>query len=204
MRVVIGIVRVAVAAAVVVSVTATFLTARAPVNPLNFFGFFTIQSNIIAAAAELLAGIALLQRRRGPVLLRAAAITYIALTGLVYNTLLTGIAGGVALPWANQVLHVWVPVVVLLDWTLVPDRPPLPWRQIWIVVPYPLVWLAVVLVRGATDGWVPYPFLDPHIGYGTVAVYCTAITATVLLIAAIAWATSRLRLYRRRAPRTSD
>ena len=32
-----------------------------------------------------------------------------------------------------------------------------------------------MLVRGATDGWVPYPFLDPAQGYGVVALYCLAI-----------------------------
>jgi hypothetical protein len=65
-----------------------------------------------------------------------------------------------------------------------------------VVVTYPLVWLVVVLIRGATDGWVPYPFLDPRIGYGTVALYCVAITAVVLLLAAAVWALSRLRLVR--------
>ena len=39
----------------------------------------------------------------------------------------------------------------------------------WMV--YPLVWRGLTLVRGAADGWYPYPFLDPaNGGYGSVAV----------------------------------
>lgn len=35
------------------------------------------------------------------------------------------------------------------------DANPFDWRRIWLVLPYPLLWLAVTLLRGATDGWVP-------------------------------------------------
>ena len=51
-----------------------------------------------------------------------------------------------------------------------------------------------MLVRGATDGWVPYPFLDPRNGYGVVAVYCAGITIAVLVTAVLVWAGSRLHL----------
>ena len=39
-----------------------------------------------------------------------------------------------------------------------------------------------MLVRGATDGWVPYPFLDPKNGYGTVAGICAVLAAAFTLI----------------------
>lgn len=48
------------------------------------------------------------------------------------------------------------PIVVVLDWSLVGDRGPRPWRGLWLVLPCPICWLFVVLVRGVTDGWVPY------------------------------------------------
>lgn len=201
MRVAVASGRFAIAAAVLVAVAATFWTARQPVNPLNFFGFFTIQSNLGAAAAEVVAGIGVLRGRSPAVLLRAATTTYILLTGVVYNTLLTGVAGGVALPWANTTLHTLVPAAVVLDWIVARDRPALPWRRLPAVIPYPLLWLIVVLVRGATDGWVPYPFLSPSLGCATVAAYCGAITAAVLVFAALVWAASRLPV-RRRANRS--
>ena len=188
---------------VLIAVVATYATAVRPVNPFNFFGFFTVQSNLLVAVALALAAVDAARRRASVPLLRAAATTYIALTGLVYNTLLTGVAGGVALPWANTVLHTAIPLYAAADWLLVGDRPALPWRRVWVVVPYPLVWLMVVLIRGATDGWVPYPFLDPANGYGIVAAYCAGITVAVLLTAVLVWAVSRLRLVRLPGRRTS-
>ncbi|WKK71920.1 Pr6Pr family membrane protein [Rathayibacter oskolensis] len=127
---------------------------------------------------------------------RGAATGYIVVVGIVYNTLLEGLAGGVALPWANTVMHLLFPIYGLLDWILFADRPALPRRRLWIVIVYPIVWLVVVLVRGATDGWVPYPFLDPANGYGTVAVYVVIIAVAFLLSGALVWALSRVRVLR--------
>ena len=83
-----------------------------------------------------------------------------------------------------------------LDWILVADRQALPWKRLWLVVVYPLVWAAVVLVRGATDGWVPYPFLDPSLGYGSIAVTVLLILVAVIVVAAAVWGFSRLRVIR--------
>ena len=130
------------------------------------------------------------------VLIRGCATTYVFLVGVVYNLLLAGVegGGGVALPWANNVVHVVLPLYGVLDWILFSDRPPLPWKRIWVSLIYPIVWVVVVLIRGATDGWVPYPFLDPATGYGSVAIYCLAITAFTILAAAGIWAVSRLKI----------
>jgi hypothetical protein len=66
----------------------------------------------------------------------------------------------------------------------------------WVSLIYPVLWVVVVLICGATDGWVPYPFLDPATGYGSVAIYCLAIAAFTILVAAGAWAVSRLKIIR--------
>ncbi len=48
---------------------------------------------------------------------------------------------------------------------------------------YPLVWLGFTLVRGAVDGWYPYPFLDPaNGGYGMVAVVVIGIIIGFLVL----------------------
>lgn len=182
------------ALAVISAIWATWAAAAQPVNPWNFFGYFTIQSNIAIAVALAIAAIGSATGRVTPPALRAAATTYIAVTGVVYNTLLIGLDGGVAVPWANLVLHTVIPLYAIVDWVIVADRPALSWTRLWIVIPYPLIWLAVVLVRGATDGWVPYPFLNPANGYGAVTLSCLLVTVIVLLLAALVWATSRLHL----------
>ena len=51
---------------------------------------------------------------------------------------------------------------------------------------YPLVWTALTLARGASDGWYPYPFLNPaNGGYGQVAVTAVAVTIGFALFAGV-------------------
>lgn len=168
--------------------------ASGPVNPFNFFGYFTIQSNSILVVVALAAGIVGLKHPgvhpQWLVTARALATICMVVVGLVYVTLLLPLhaAGGVTLPWANFVLHIAGPVVVILDWLTSKDRKPLPWRMALVLLAYPLVWTAVVLVRGATDGWVPYPFLNPSQGYGVVALYVALIAVVFFAIAAgVVW-----------------
>lgn len=54
------------------------------------------------------------------------------------------------------------------------------------------MWLAVVLVRGATDGWVPYPLLDPAHGYTAVAITCIGIFAAFLPVGGLVFWASQL------------
>ena len=199
MRTAVSWLRLAMSLLVLVAVAATYVdtASRTRVNPFNFFGFFTVQSNVIAAGIMIGTAALGLARRPEPSWLvgaRAAWTTYMIIVGLVYNTLLAGLAGGVALPWANTVVHVVFPIYCLVDWALIADRPRLAWRLLgWIAVD-PLVWAAVVLVRGATDGWVPYPFLDPRLGYGTVFGYVAIIAVAVVGFGVAVLALSRLQV----------
>ena len=201
MKMLFAVLRAAVAVATIAAIVATTVdtASRATINPFNFFGYFTIQSNIITAVALLLAAFTTFAGNRqsaGLQLLRAAATTYIVIVGLVYNTLLAGLPGGVELEWANIVMHVVMPLYAAVDWLLFGDRKALAWNRLWIVLIYPVVWLIVVLVRGATDGWVPYPFLDPSQGYGVVALYALGIAGAFGIVGAAVWALSRVRLLR--------
>ncbi|MBX9244731.1 Pr6Pr family membrane protein [Actinotalea ferrariae] len=185
-------------ALVVAAVVATFLEAagRTTVNPFNLFGYFTVQSNLLLALCYgVVAGAA--RTGRAPtwaVPARACVVTYVVVVGLVYVVLLAplGAAGGVPVPWANVVLHVVTPLAGAVDWLAAPDRRRLTGRVVGLALVYPLVWCGVVLVRGATDGWVPYPFLDPAQGYATVAGYVAAIAACIAAVAALVVAGSRL------------
>ena len=183
------------------AIVSTFFdtATRATINPFNFFGFFTMQSNIILVIVLLVAaGVTLSGRRQssGLVLVRGCATTYIVITGVVYSILLAGQEGGVTLAWANSALHVVLPLYAALDWVIFSDRPALPWNKIWVALIYPVVWIIVVLIRGATDGWVPYPFLNPAQGYGVVALYAVAIAVAAIVFASLVWAASRLNLVR--------
>lgn len=201
MRTLVNSLRLVAVIAVAAAVLAQWLvSARTPdYLPWNFFGYFTIQSNIVVAVAFALTLVAAARRKRGDALLsgfRGAATVYIATTGVVYNTLLVGASVSNTVPWSNDVLHRWIPLYAVLDWLLFSDRARLPLRHVWWFLVYPAVWLVVVLVRGATDGWVPYPFLDPAQGYGVVTLYCLGVAVFIGLMGILVVGMSRLRLVR--------
>lgn len=192
------ILRVLVAAAVIAAIVATVvdINSRTTLRFFNFFGFFTVQSNLLLAAGYLWVALAPPRTRRATEiagLVRGCLTTYIVIVGVVYALLLAplGEAGGVPVAWANTVLHIVTPLYGLLDWIVFRDRLPLAARRVWVVLIYPAVWLVVVLIRGATDGWVPYPFLDPANGYAAVAVVSTGILLALILFGLLVFWISR-------------
>jgi hypothetical protein len=93
---------------------------------------------------------------------------------------------GLQLGWVDFVLHKLFPVIVVLDWIVDPPTVHLAPRDAitWLV--YPLIWTGLTLVRGAADGWYPYPFLDPaNGGYGQVAVTAIAVTIGFFVISLV-------------------
>ena len=127
-------------------------------------------------------------------ILRAAVTTFIVIVGLVYVALLAplGAEGGVPVGWANTVMHYVTPIYGFVDWMLVGDRRRIAMRRVGWVLVYPTLWVAVVLVRGATDGWVPYPFLNPDTGYASVFGYVAAIVGVFIVMGSIVVALTRV------------
>ena len=92
---------------------------------------------------------------------------YLTVTFFVVIVLLSGVDVQLDLVWVDVVLHKLFPVVVVLDWLVDPPMVRLTNRDALLWLVYPIVWVVVTLVRGAADGWYPYPFLDPAKGgYG--------------------------------------
>lgn len=170
-------------------------TAVPTFRPWNFFSFFTIQSNLIAAVVLLWA---VLARREGTWLTvaRGAATLYMTVTGVVFALLLANIEVGLTLPGVDVVLHKIVPVAMVLDWLIAPPLHKLTLRQVawWFV--YPIAWLIYTLLRGplVSVQWYPYPFLDPSYdgGYGRVGLYVVGILVFSAAISALlAWLVRR-------------
>jgi hypothetical protein len=187
------------------------------VPAVNFFSFFTVDSNVLSVVV-LLIGAVLLVRGRGedPVaytVARASVTAYMATTGIVYNTLLRGIevSEGATLGWSNEILHVAGPLLLVVDWLFAPGRRALEWRHIGVVVAFPVVWAVYTMLRGPfvvdptqaalnpdyVIGWYPYPFLNPansDLGYVSVAFYVVLIAAVIGGVgAAIIWVSRRGR-----------
>ncbi len=194
-----------------------------PTVAANFLSFFTIESNLIAAAALAVAGVWALTRGRDAAVeprwlavLLMCASSYMIVTGIVYNVLLRGVElpQGVTVLWANEVLHVVTPLFLLADVLLAPRRRALPWSAVPIAAIYPVVWAVYTLVRGelilapATGNawWYPYPFLDPHSlpgGYAGVAGYIVAIAAIIVAVSAFVVWIGRRRAAPAPSPRLS-
>jgi len=182
-----------------------------PTVATNFFSFFTIQSNLLAAVVLTIAGVWALRQREaaaqepgGLALALTCASTYMIVTGVVYNLLLRGIPllPGATVPWSNEVLHVVAPLFLLADVLFAPRRRALPWSAVLIAAIYPIVWVVYTLTRSEliispTTGdpwWFPYPFLNWHvIGFGAVALYVVGIAAAIIAVAAFVVWTGRRR-----------
>lgn len=218
MRTVFVVLRLATAAAIAIAVVAQLVHSigyRADQGAtdvgafvVNFFSFFTIDSNVLAAVAMLVGAVILLVARgaepRWFTVLRLAATTYMTVTFVVYNLLLRNVElpQGTTLWWSNELLHVVGPFLVILDWLLAPGRNRLEWRHIWIVVVFPIVWAAYTLLRGpftieelSQAPWYPYPFLNPDIspnGYLSVSFYVLLIAGIMLAVGAgLVWVSRR-------------
>jgi hypothetical protein len=188
-----------------------------PLVVTNFFSFFTIQSNV-AAVVVFLIGAALLVTRAGEdprwfTTLRVCVVAYMVVTGIVYNLLLRNVPlpQGATLEWSNEILHVAVPILMLLDWVFTPGREHVEWRTLRIVIIYPLVWVAYTMVRGpltpneitGDSFWYPYPFLNPNTsanGYLSVSFYVVLIALVIVAVGAgVVWISRRRPLKNSRA-----
>lgn len=211
MRIGFAIGRAVVATAIVAAIVGQLNTSLAfwPANGVtnialsitNFFSFFTIQSNVATVAVTGIGAYLLATNRRPKPqwfnTLFAAVATYMIVTGIVYNLLLRGIElpQGSTLGWSNEILHVVGPLWMLIDWLFAPGRVSVPWKKLWLILIFPIVWAVYTLVRGPLTPnevtgqpyWYPYPFLNPNLsenGYLSVAFYVILIAAIIGGVAA--------------------
>jgi hypothetical protein len=98
---------------VAVAVQFTHSTRNLGFPAANFFSFFTIESNLFAAAVLLWTASAIANRSPASVVdrIRGAAVLYMAITGTVYGLLLAGYQQELqtTIPWLDTVLHRLIP-----------------------------------------------------------------------------------------------
>ncbi|HSW74942.1 MAG TPA: Pr6Pr family membrane protein [Candidatus Saccharimonadales bacterium] len=167
----------------------------------NVFSYFTVQSNIIAAAVYCITIIGLFRHKSmGDWFryVRGAAVLYMLVTGLVYTFLLQNnpdVNPTLGFDWNNFVLHQLGPLFIVAWWLLWPSRKPVsPRAALWWLI-FPILWIIYTLIRAHFVHWYPYPFLNPAKvgGAGNVAWYILGIAAGFILLSqVVAWA-SRVR-----------
>jgi hypothetical protein len=112
-----------------------------------------------------------------------------SVTGLVYAVLLAPNLADVAVPepWIDWTIHVFAPILVILDWFFFPPPRSLRPSVFWIWLTFPAAYLIYTWVRGPFADWYPYPFLDPRVsdGYLEVAMWTAVVLAVILGFSAL-------------------
>jgi len=139
---------------------------------IRYFSYFTIQGNILVTVC---AGCLLFSPKSRWGLfffrsgVRSALTVYILIVGLVYNVALRHLdhLHG-AERFANEILHVAIPILFLVYWIVYVPKKQLNWNVFpWLI--YPLIYGICTLIRGAFADYYPYPFLNViKIGYPAV------------------------------------
>jgi hypothetical protein len=163
------------------------LVARLPERVLRFFSYFTVQSNLLAAATAL----SLIARpnRDGRTwrVLRVAALVGMTVTFVVYTIALRPILhlGGIA-KVTDIGFHYVAPMMTIGGWLLFGPWPRIDVESLVRHLAWPFSYLIYVLVLGTVTGWYPYPFLDvPLLGYPRALLNALIVTVLLLFVGAV-------------------
>ncbi len=151
----------------------------------NYLSYFTIESNILGVIVLLVGGLLAPPGPRWQTF-RGAVTLYMLITMVVYAVLLAGIDVMLTDKWINDVEHRLIPVVLLLDWLLVPMttrlRPTLELIGLWLI--FPVVYGVYCLIRGPIVDWYPYPFIDPRVqGYVSLTIGLVVLLVVFVVLA---------------------
>ena len=143
-------------------------------RPHEYFTYFTIDTSIATGLLMLIAGWYALRTRqpnhepRWLSLARLGLVTSSVIVAVVYNLLLRNLpplAADAGYEWPtvpNDVLHVWAPILLVVEWLVFAPHKPLNWKSAFATWAYPFAWLVFTLTRGSIDGWWPYFFINPN------------------------------------------
>jgi hypothetical protein len=141
---------------------------------INYFSYFTILSNIFAAATLTVAAFATRSGTRSYLksyAVRTAIAVYMIVTGVGYALLLAGLSTQTELQYvADVLLHYVMPPLYLIAWLLWPARS-ITWSNALYFLVFPLLYGIYTLARGAFVGLYPYPFVNAaQLGYHAVLI----------------------------------
>jgi hypothetical protein len=180
-----------------------YIVAAAPDGPdlvtwtINFFSFFTILSNCLAALAmalPVLAPQSAIGRFFDRPSVRTAIAAYILIVGAVYHLILRNIwdPQGWALV-ADILLHYVTPALFLLDWLLFVPKGYVPWSTVAKALVFPLVYIGWTLLHGSQTGWYPYPFVNvAELGLERVLVNSAGLFGVFVVVTALLTGLNRL------------
>jgi hypothetical protein len=138
--------------------------ADALTRSINFFSYFTILTNILAALALTLPGLAPLSKL-GKVFSRPTVRTAIAAYIIIVMTVVYFILRHLTnlQDWdfvADLLLHYIMPVLFVIDWLFLVPKQTLKVSDSLGWLAFPIIYLAWTFIHGAVSGFYPYPFLN--------------------------------------------
>ncbi|SCB29860.1 Pr6Pr family membrane protein [Rhizobium hainanense] len=173
---------------------------------VNFFSYFTIQSNLLLAMTLLCAQIAPLspigQWANKPSV-RSALLLYVGIAGIVYVLMLRDVwhpRGWQLL--GDQILHYCVPLLYAADWIFLSERGKLSWRDVLWWLAFPAAYSVYTLAHGYISHFYPYPFLDVRdIGLEEVLLNMGLLASALLALGGVLtfldWVGAKQRVFRR-------
>jgi hypothetical protein len=162
-------------------------------RPTEYFAYFSITSAMLAGFVVLTSGVMLLRGKSESErqnIARLVAVVSMIIVGAVYHLLLGDSAidpRDIGYDWPripNSIIHTYAPVLVALDYLFsVKGAKPRLLKALWVVI-YPLAWLGLSLIRGLSDGWWPYWFINPGSEGGVIGMlsYIFAIAAAFIVL----------------------
>jgi hypothetical protein len=155
---------------------------------INFFSYFTILTNTLAAFAMLLpltapnsgAGHYLSQPS-----VRTATAGYCIIVAVVDFLFLRNIGDDQGLELvADQLLHYVTPALFTIDWLTFVPKGQVRWTIIWTSLAFPILYGIWTLAHGALTNWYPYSFFDvTKLGYHKTFVNFTGFMVTFIAVA---------------------
>jgi cytochrome bd-type quinol oxidase subunit 2 len=162
-------------------------------RPTEYFAYFSITSAMLAGFVVLTSGVMLLRGKSESErqnIARLVAVVSMIIVGTVYHLLLGDTAidpRDIGYDWPripNAIIHTYAPVLVALEYLFsVKGAKPRLLKALWVVI-YPLAWLGLSLIRGLSDGWWPYWFINPGSEGGVIGMlsYIFAIAAAFIAL----------------------
>ncbi|MGY5776508.1 Pr6Pr family membrane protein [Rhizobium sp. LEGMi135b] len=173
---------------------------------LNFFSYFTIQSNLLLAVTLLCGQIAPLSsigRWANKPSVRSALLLYVGIAGIVYVSMLRDVwhPRGWQL-FGDQILHYCVPLLYAADWIFLSERGKLSWRDVLWWLAFPAAYSTYTLSHGYISHFYPYPFLDVRdIGLEGVLLNMGLLASALLVMGGVLtfldWVGAKQRAFRR-------
>lgn len=161
--------------------------ASVPETVIRYFTFFTILSNLLAAVCftcRLFSPLSRWGRFFSAPPHLTAITSYIVLVGIVYNIILRTLWNPRGLQkLVDELLHTVNPLLFLLFWIFFVSKSGLRWKAVFGWLIFPILYVVVVLLRGAFSGYYPYPFVDVrNLGYPKVFLNTSILILVFFLI----------------------